>query len=82
MGKTTVIKNGLIVDGTGNPGFLADVLIEGDRVTDAGQAAQLLEHMKAQRTRQVGRARPGAAGMVDLGHQGIQRQVTCPGERR
>ena len=40
MGKTTVIKNGLVVDGTGHPGFLADVLIEGDRVTEIGSNLQ------------------------------------------
>ncbi|MDA2966404.1 MAG: amidohydrolase family protein [Actinomycetota bacterium] len=40
MGKTTVIKNGLVVDGTGNPGFLADVLIEGDRVIEIGPNLQ------------------------------------------
>ena len=40
MGKTTVIKNGLVVDGTGSPGYLADVLIEGDRVTDIGSNLQ------------------------------------------
>jgi len=40
MGKTTVIKNGLLVDGTGNPGFLADVLIEGDRVIEIGSNLQ------------------------------------------
>lgn len=40
MGKTTVIKNGLVVDGTGNPGFLADVLIEGDRATEIGSNLQ------------------------------------------
>lgn len=40
MSKTTVIKNGLVVDGTGNPGFLADVLIEGDRVTEIGSDLQ------------------------------------------
>ena len=28
MGKTTVIKNGFVVDGTGIPSYLADVLIE------------------------------------------------------
>ena len=40
MGKTTVIKNGLVVDGTGNPGFFADVLIEGDRVHEIGSNLQ------------------------------------------
>ena len=36
MGKTTVIKNGFVVDGTGSSGFHADVLIEGDRVIAIG----------------------------------------------
>ena len=36
MGKTTVIKNGFVVDGTGSSGFHADVLIEGDRVIQIG----------------------------------------------
>ncbi len=36
MSKTTVIKNGLVVDGTGTPGYLADVLIENDRVIAIG----------------------------------------------
>lgn len=36
MGKTTVIKNGLVVDGTGTPGYLADVLIENDRIIAIG----------------------------------------------
>jgi N-acyl-D-aspartate/D-glutamate deacylase len=40
MGKTTVIKNGLVVDGTRSPGYLADVLIEGDRVTEIGSNLQ------------------------------------------
>ena len=40
MGKTTVIKNGLVVDGTGRSGYLADVLIEADRVTEIGSNLQ------------------------------------------
>ena len=40
MGKTTVIKNGLVVDGTGILGYLADVLIEGDRVVEIGSNLQ------------------------------------------
>ena len=40
MGKTTVIKNGLVVDGTGILGYLADVLIEGDRVIEIGSNLQ------------------------------------------
>ena len=36
MGKTTVIKNGFVIDGTGSSGFHADVLIEDDRVIQIG----------------------------------------------
>ena len=36
MGKTTLITNGLLVDGTGAPGYLADVVIEGDRIIAIG----------------------------------------------
>ncbi len=31
-----LIKNGLVVDGTGKQGFLADVLVEGDRIAKIG----------------------------------------------
>ena len=30
----TIIKNGLIVDGTGAPGFFGNVVVEGDRIVD------------------------------------------------
>src|SRR5476651_934506 len=40
--------------------------------------AQGFQHVQAQRAREVARA---AAGMVDLGHQGGQRQAAGPGER-
>ena len=36
MGLTTVIKNGLVVDGTGSPAYQADVLIDGDRIVAIG----------------------------------------------
>ena len=32
-----LIKNGLIVDGSGNPGYRGDVLIDGDRIAKIGQ---------------------------------------------
>jgi N-acyl-D-amino-acid deacylase len=34
---TTVIKGGTVVDGTGSPGVVADVLIDGDRIVAVGQ---------------------------------------------
>ena len=33
---TTVLKGGLVVDGSGRPGFVADVAFEGDRITAIG----------------------------------------------
>ena len=32
-----IIKNGWLVDGTGNPRYKADVVIDGERITDIGQ---------------------------------------------
>lgn len=34
--KTIVLKGGTVVDGTGSPGFVADVRIEGERITAIG----------------------------------------------
>ena len=36
MGRTTVIKNGLVVDGTGSPGYRADVRIANGRIEAIG----------------------------------------------
>lgn len=38
MAFDTLIRNGNVVDGSGKPGFIADVGIEGDRITFIGQA--------------------------------------------
>ena len=35
--KTTLIKGGLLVDGTGKPGRIADVRIEGDKILEVGR---------------------------------------------
>ena len=37
MGFDLVIKGGTVVDGTGRPGFQADVAIDGDRVVEVGK---------------------------------------------
>jgi N-acyl-D-amino-acid deacylase len=36
MGKDILIKNGMVMDGTGAPAFRADVIIRGDRIEDVG----------------------------------------------
>ncbi|MFZ9425826.1 MAG: hypothetical protein ACO29A_00365, partial [Ilumatobacteraceae bacterium] len=36
MGKSTVIKNGRVIDGTGAPAFAADVRFENGRITAIG----------------------------------------------
>ena len=37
MPPSLVLKNGLVVDGTGGPAFEGDVAIEGDRIAAVGQ---------------------------------------------
>ena len=34
-----IIKNGLIVDGTGTPGYRGDVAVDGDRIVAVGQVS-------------------------------------------
>ena len=36
MAHDLVIRNGLVIDGTGEPGRVADVAIDGDQVTAVG----------------------------------------------
>ncbi len=36
-----IIKNGTVIDGTGTPGFIADVGIQGDTIVEVAQAGQL-----------------------------------------
>ena len=33
MSYDLVIRNGLVIDGTGSPGFKADVVVEGERIS-------------------------------------------------
>ena len=35
--KKKLIRNGLVVDGTGRKGFKADVLVEGNRIAEIGE---------------------------------------------
>jgi N-acyl-D-aspartate/D-glutamate deacylase len=39
MGHDLVIRDGLVLDGTGRPGFRADVAIAGDRIAEVGRVA-------------------------------------------
>ncbi|MBW2085242.1 MAG: amidohydrolase family protein, partial [Deltaproteobacteria bacterium] len=36
MTADILVKNGMVMDGTGRPSFRADVIIEGDRIKDVG----------------------------------------------
>ena len=35
-----VIRNGTVIDGTGNPGFEADVAVNGERITAVGDVSE------------------------------------------
>ena len=35
-----LIKNGLVVDGSGNPGFKADVLLDGEKIAKIGNVSE------------------------------------------
>ena len=38
-----IIKNGLIIDGTGNPGYYGNVLVDGDSITISRQSVDHIE---------------------------------------
>ncbi|MCY3795961.1 MAG: N-acyl-D-glutamate deacylase, partial [Gammaproteobacteria bacterium] len=40
MAHDLVIRNGTVIDGTGAPGRLADVAVDGERVTAVGEVAE------------------------------------------
>ena len=35
-----IIRNGTVIDGTGNPGYKADVAINGERITAVGDVSE------------------------------------------
>ena len=36
MAHDLIIRNGLLVDGTGSPGWVGDLAVDGDRITTVG----------------------------------------------
>ena len=36
--RDLVIRNGLVVDGTGKPGYVADVVVDGGRIVEVGKS--------------------------------------------
>ena len=47
----TVIKGGMIVDGTGRPGFVGDVVVDGDKIVDVlqgGENSSTIETLNSQ----------------------------------
>jgi len=46
--RDLVIRNGLVVDGTGKPGYVADVAVEGGRIVEVGRSlGDAREHINA-----------------------------------
>ena len=37
MAHDLVIRNGMVIDGTGSPGFQADVAVEGEKIAAIGK---------------------------------------------
>ena len=71
---TLAIKNGLIVDGTGAPAFVGDVVIDGDKIVDilphpapstSGEAAQAPSTSAALPHENTSSASPSASTVID-----------------
>ena len=58
----TIIKNGLVVDGTGAPAFPADVVVEGDRIASVERRAD--DARSADSTAQTGAETIDASGCL------------------
>jgi len=43
MSYDLLIRNGLVIDGTGNPGFEADVAVEGEKISAIAKNLELLQ---------------------------------------
>ncbi len=68
-----VVKNGLIVDGSGNPAFRGDVAIEGDTLTEVGTVTA-----SARRTLDAG-GLAVSPGFIDIHTHADMGIMTCPG---
>src|SRR5438477_12640753 len=68
-----IITNGTVIDGSGTPGFLADVAIKGDRVVKIGKLAGAT----ATQTRDA-RGQIVASGFIDMLGQSEQFLLVDP----
>jgi N-acyl-D-amino-acid deacylase len=68
-----VIKNGLVVDGSGNPAFRGDVAIEGDTITEVGTVTA-----GARRTLDAG-GLVVSPGFIDIHTHADMGILSCPG---
>ena len=55
-----VIRGGQVVDGTGRPGFVADVAVDGDRIAEIGRVAGRGAREKSASTKRTKRAKRAA----------------------
>ncbi len=61
----TLIWNGLIVDGTGKPGFLGDLIVEGERVVEVVAASTAIDGDRRQSTALYGDRRQSFDLVID-----------------